>query len=116
MIFHLVTAKAHIQFKRNFVSFLFSEQKGDLGDFRSKALLIPLRVVLFSFSFARFSSYCHFFTMFPRQYILKKTIDDYHGSGIDRNKNDDDAKDEKDEVLLHRQVQSDGIRKHNMSK
>ena len=53
--------------------------------------------------------------MFPRQYILK-TIDDYHGSGIDRNKNDDDAKDEKDEVLLHRQVQSDGIRKHNMSK
>ena len=86
-----------------------------MGDFRSKALLIPLRVVLFSFSFARFSSYCHFFAMFPRQYILK-TIDDYHGSGIDRNKNDDDAKDEKDEVLLHRQVQSDGIRKHNMSK
>ena len=31
-------------------------------------------------------------------------------------KNYDDAKDEKDEVLLHRQVQSDGIRKHNMSK
>ena len=82
MIFHLVTAKAHIQFKRNFVSFLFSEQKGDLGDFRSKALLIPLRVVLFPSHLPAF--YCIVISLQCFQGNILKTIDDYHGSGFDQ--------------------------------
>ena len=51
VIFHLATVLAHNHFKGNFLSFLCqptNKQKGDLGDFRSKAFVIPLRLVLFS--------------------------------------------------------------------